>query len=403
MPDSPDAVAPPPPRIPWRRDPAVRAMFFQGALIAALIWAIATVAGNTVSNLEERGIKVGLHFFDDVAPFAIPLDFFPLWSYTLGESVYWDVFVIGIQNTIIISIAGIIGATTLGFFIGVLRLSPNWLVARFAGAYIETFRNTPLLLQLLFWNFAVFLPLAPTPRQSWVLVDGVVLNKAGLYLPKPELTTFALAVFIIAFVVALAVIFIMKKWARKRQDATGLAFPVFWVSLAVIVALAGLAFLLTGGQVSFDYAELKGLNYRGGMRLPLIAFALWFGLTIYTAAFIAENVRGGIVAVAKGQTEAARSLGLRHGRTLKLVIIPQAMRVIIPPTISQFLNLTKNSSLAVAIGYPELVNVWSGIALNQTGQSLVIMAMTIAVYWSLSLLTSGALNWYNSRVQLKGR
>ena len=184
---------------------------------------------------------------------------------------------------------------------------------------------------------------------------------------------------------------------------TGKAFPLFWAGLGVFVVAFALAFLFAGGQVSFDYAQLKGLNYRGGARLPLIAFALWFGLTVYTAAFIAENVRGGILSVAKGQTEAARSLGLHHTGTLKLVVIPQAMRVIIPPTISQFLNLTKNSSLAVAIGYPEVVNVWAGISLNQTGQSLVIMAMTIAVYWTLSLLTSATLNWYNARVQLQGR
>ncbi len=392
-----------PPKIPWRRDPAVRALFFQGALIAALLWAIVTVAGNTARNMEERGIKIGLHFFDDVAPFSIPLDFFPFWSFTLGESLYWEVFVIGVQNTIIISVFGIIGATALGFFVGVLRLSPNWLVAKFAAAYIEAFRNTPLLLQLLFWNFAVFLPLAPPPRQSWTLGESFILNKAGLYLPNPVLTGIGTVIFTVSAVAAIAAIIAMRKWAKKRQEETGKPFPLFFASLAVLIAAAVLALLFAGEQVSFEYAELKGLNYRGGARLPLIAFALWFGLTAYTAAFIAENVRGGIVAVAKGQSEAARSLGLHHGATLKLVVIPQAMRVIIPPTISQFLNLTKNSSLAVAIGYPEVVNVWAGISLNQTGQSLVIMAMTIGVYWVLSLLTSAALNYYNTRVQLRGR
>ena len=390
-------------KIPWRRDPAMRALFFQGALVAGLLWAIITIASNTAQNLEERGIRVGLHFFDDVAPFNIPLDFFPLWSFTLGESLYWDVFIIGVQNTIIISIAGVIGATMLGFFIGILRLSPNWLAAKLAAVYIESFRNTPLLLQLLFWNFAIFLPLAPHPRQSWTLADGIILNKAGLYFPKPELTAIGITLFLAAAIVAVCAIVIMTKWSRKRQEQTGKAFPLFWAGLGVFVVAFALAFLFAGGQVSFDYAQLKGLNYRGGARLPLIAFALWFGLTVYTAAFIAENVRGGILSVAKGQTEAARSLGLHHTGTLKLVVIPQAMRVIIPPTISQFLNLTKNSSLAVAIGYPEVVNVWAGISLNQTGQSLVIMAMTIAVYWTLSLLTSATLNWYNARVQLQGR
>lgn len=390
--------------IPWRRDPAMRALFFQGALVVGLLWAIITIAKNTAHNMEERGIKIGLHFFDDIAPFDIPLDFAPLWSYTLGESLYWDVFIIGVQNTIIVSIAAIIGATLLGFFIGVMRLSPNWLLAKLAACYIEAFRNTPLLLQLLCWNFAVFLPLLPHPRQSLTFFgESVIANKAGLYLPQPELTAIGAAVFVIAAVVAIVVIVMMKRWAGKRQEKTGQSFPLFFASLAVIVIVGALAFVFAGEQVSFSYAELKGLNYRGGARMPLIFFSLWFGLTVYTAAFIAENVRGGIKAVSHGQTEAARSLGLRHGTTLKLVIIPQAMRVIIPPTISQFLNATKNSSLAVAIGYPDLVNVWAGISLNQTGQSLVIIAMTIVVYWTLSLITSALLNWYNSRVQLQGR
>ncbi|MGI9338905.1 MAG: amino acid ABC transporter permease [Gammaproteobacteria bacterium] len=381
----------------------MRALFFQGALVAGLLWAIITIAKNTAHNMEERGIKIGLHFFDDIAPFDIPLDFAPLWSFTLGESVYWDVFIIGVQNTVLISIAAIIGATTLGFFVGVLRLSPNWLLAKLAACYIEVFRNTPLLLQLLCWNFAVFLPLVPAPRESWILGEGFILNKAGLYFPQPELTATGAAIFIVAMAVAVVAIVVMKKWSRKRQEKTGQSFPLFLASAAVVVVALFLALLLSGGHVSFDYAQLKGLNYRGGGRVPLIFIALWVGLTTYTAAFIAENVRGGINAVDKGQTEAARSLGLRHGANLKLVVIPQAMRVIIPPTISQFLNATKNSSLAVAIGYPDLVNVWAGISLNQTGQSLVIIAMTIGVYWTLSLLTSVLLNWYNTKVQLQGR
>ena len=253
-------------KIPWRRDPAMRALFFQGALVAGLLWAIITIASNTAQNLEERGIRVGLHFFDDVAPFNIPLDFFPLWSFTLGESLYWDVFIIGVQNTIIISIAGVIGATMLGFFIGILRLSPNYLAAKLAAVYIESFRNTPLLLQLLFWNFAIFLPLAPHPRQSWTLAEGIILNKAGLYFPKPELTAIGIALFLAAAIVAVCAIVIMTRWSRKRQEQTGKAFPLFWAGLGVFVVAFALAFLFAGGQVSFDYAH--------------IAFALWFGLTV---------------------------------------------------------------------------------------------------------------------------
>jgi len=391
-----------PAKIPWHRDPRVRSIFFQVALLAATIWVVATILGNTVENLEQRGIRTGLDFMDETAPFNV--GFSPFIEYELGESTYTDVFIIGVLNTMLVSFLGIIAATLLGFFIGVLRLSPNWLMARIASAYIEIFRNVPLLLQIMFWNFAVFLPLLPSPRQSWALGESAFLNNRGLYLPAPLVENTAGVWIIVAAVVAtIAGIIVMRRWAHRRQDRTGEPFPVLWVSVAAIVIVPVVAYFVAGRPFTLDFPFLDKFNFAGGTRLPLPLFALWFALSTYTAAFIAETVRGGILAVSHGQTEAAHALGLNRKRTLDLVIIPQAMRVIIPPTISQYLNLTKNSSLAVAIAYEELVNLWAGIALNQTGQALIIIAMTIAVYETLSLVTSAFLNWYNAKKQLVER
>jgi general L-amino acid transport system permease protein len=389
-------------KIPWHRDPKVRSILFQALLLAATIWVVGTILGNTVENLEQRGIRTGLGFMDETAPFNV--GFSPFMEYKLGESTYTDVFIIGVLNTMLVSVLGIFAATVLGFFIGVLRLSPNWLMARIASAYIETFRNVPLLLQIMFWNFAILLPLLPNPRQSWALGETAFLNSRGLYLPAPLVENPTGAWIIVAAVVATLVgIFILRSWAHKRQDRTGQPFPVLWVSLAAIVVVPILAYFVAGRPLTLDFPLLQTFNFEGGMQVPTPLFALWFALSTYTASFIAEAVRGGILAVSHGQTEASYALGLNRKRTLDLVIIPQAMRVIIPPTISQYLNLTKNSSLAVAIAYEELVNLWAGIALNQTGQALIIIAMTIAVYETLSLGTSAFLNWYNAKKQLVER
>lgn len=385
--------------IPWHRNPRVRSIFFQVLLLAATIWVVGTILGNTVENLEERGIRTGLGFMSQTAPFNV--GFSPFLEFKLGESTYTDVFIIGVLNTMLVSVLGIIAATLLGFFIGVLRLSPNWLMARIASAYIEIFRNVPLLLQIMFWNFAVFLPMMPSPRQSWSLGEAAFLNNRGLYMPAPLVDnpagTWLLAAAVVATIIGIIAV---KYWARARQERTGKPFPVLWVSLAAIIVVPTVAYFATGKPLVLDFPFLETFNFEGGMRLPLPLFALWFALSTYTAAFIAETVRGGILSVSHGQTEAAHALGFNRKQTLDLVIIPQAMRVIIPPTISQYLNLTKNSSLAVAIAYEELVNLWAGIALNQTGQALIIIAMTIAVYETLSLATSAFLNWYNAKKQL---
>ena len=389
-------------RIPLHRDPRVRGIVFQLVVAALVIWSLATIFSNTVKNLRERGIQTGTDFFNDVAPFGV--GFSPFIDFKLGSSTYWDVFLIGIQNTIIVSVLGIIAATLLGFFVGVMRLSPNWLISRFALIYIEVMRNIPLLLQIMFWNFAIFLPLLPGPRQSLQLGESVFLNSRGFYSPLPVVENATGTLIVVALGIAgLVGTYLLRRWSKRRQDLTGQTFPAVPVGLLATLVLIVLGLFVTGGPISLEYPELSRFNLSGGMEFPLPLFSLWFALTTYTAAFIAENVRGGIQAVPKGQTEASQALGLSRGRMLRFVIIPQAMRVIIPPTISQFLNLTKNSSLAVAVAYEELVSIWAGISLNQTGQALIIIAMTIAVYETLSLLTSAILNYYNKRVQLVER
>lgn len=389
-------------RIPFYRNPAVRGIAVQITVLVLVLWALYTIFDNTVTNLNQRGIQTGFGFLDQVAPFGI--SFSPFIDFKLGETTYWSVFFIGIQNTIIVSLLGVVVATILGFVVGVARLSPNFFLSRFASVYIEIFRNVPLLLQIMFWNFAVFLPLFPGPRDSLTIADEIFLNNRGLYLPRPILSDTAGAyALVIAIALGMFAIFAFDRWARAKQYHSGIRPPGRLYGIATLAGLVALVFLLLPSPVTFDIPELGRFNLSGGMELPLPLFALWFALTTYTAAFIAENVRGGIISVSKGQTEAAESLGLPRPRMLRLVIIPQAMRVIIPPTISQYLNLTKNSSLAVAVGYPELVSVWAGISLNQTGQALVIIAMTIMVYEALSLTTSAILNWYNRRVQMVER
>jgi len=387
------------PATPWHRDPGVRALVFQAVLLLVVVWSLGTIFSNTVTNLENRGIHTGFDFLHEVAPFAV--GFSPFIEFKLGESTYWHVFLIGIQNTMIVSFLGIVAATLLGFIIGIMRLSPNWIVSRIASVYIETFRNIPLLLQIMFWNFAIFLPNLPGPRQSLSLGDTVFLNSRGLYMPRPVTESGGGAwIVIIVSIAALIGCVVLYRWARRRKDQTGQSFPIFWVSLAIMTLIPTLAYFIAGGPIGTELPELKRFNFEGGMQMPLPLFSLWFALSTYTAAFIGETVRGGIMAVDHGQTEAASALGLHRGKILRLVVIPQALRVIIPPAISQFLNLTKNSSLAVAVAYEELVSIWSGVALNQTGQALVIIAMTIVVYEMLSLLTSAILNFYNYRIQL---
>ncbi|KTC56351.1 amino acid ABC transporter permease, partial [Pseudomonas putida] len=318
-------------------------------------------------------------------------------DYTESDS-YARVFVIGLLNTLLVSIIGIILATLLGFVIGVARLSPNFMINKLATVYIEVFRNIPPLLQILFWYFAVFLTL-PGPRAAHGFMDSFYVSSRGLNMPA-ALAAPGFWPFVISVILAIVGIVLMSKWATKRFEATGEPFHKFWVGLAILIVVPALCSLIFGAPVHWEKPELKGFNFVGGWVLIPELLALTLALTVYTAAFIAEIVRSGIKSVSHGQTEAAHSLGLRNGPTLRKVIIPQALRVIIPPLTSQYLNLAKNSSLAAGIGYPEMVSLFAGTVLNQTGQAIEVIAITMSVYLAISISISLLMNWYNKRIAL---
>ena len=379
------------------RNPRVRAVLLQALFLAAVLGFLGWILDNTLSNLEQRGISTGFGFLSAEAGFGILQT---LIDYSETSS-FGRTFVVGLLNTLLVSALGILLATLLGFSIGVARLSRNWLLARVAAVYIEVFRNIPLLLQIFFWYFAVLRAL-PMPRHSLSLGDAVFFNLRGLYLPRPLLEPgFGLVVG--TFCAVLTAGYLLLYWARRRQERTGRRLAVGRYILLMLLVLPGAVFLLAGTPVSWELPELKGFNFRGGISLIPELTALLLALSIYTAAFIAEIVRAGIQSIPKGQTEAASALGLRPGQTLRLVVIPQALRVIIPPLTSQYLNLMKNSSLATAIGYPDLVSVFAGTTLNQTGQAVEVIAMTMAVYLTISLLISLFMNWYNARIALVER
>jgi general L-amino acid transport system permease protein len=381
----------------WR-DPRVRAIAYQILTLLGVIAFAAFIINNTMANLDRQGIASGFGFLDKAAGFGIPQS---LIEYN-ELSPNWRVFWVGLLNTLLVAALGIVLATILGFAIGLARLSSNWLLARLATVYIEIIRNIPLLLQILFWYFAVLQAL-PQPRDSMAFLgDLFFLNNRGFYAPKPIFED-GFGWVALAFLVALAAVIGIARWAMRRREATGQPFNTFSVGLGLLVGLPLLAFLVTGMPLAFEHPEMGRFKLEGGLVLLPELVALTLALSIYTAAFIAETVRAGILSVSHGQIEAAHALGLKHGPTLRLVVIPQALRVIIPPLTSQYLNLTKNSSLAVAIGYPDFVNVFTGIVLNQTGQAVEVIAMTMGVYLTLSLLTSGFMNWYNRRMALVER
>ncbi|GLQ07533.1 amino acid ABC transporter permease [Sneathiella chinensis] len=382
----------------WR-DPKARAVFFQILVITLFLAFVFYVGNNTVENLEKRGIASGFGFLSEPAGFGIGIVL--LLDYNAQTSTHGDVLLIGIINTVVVSLSGIVLATIFGFVFGVLRLSKNWIVNKIAAVYIEVMRNIPLLVQLLFWYFAV-LSVLPTVRDSIKIGENVAINNRGIYFPSviPEA---GFMVIVVALVVAIAGAVFLTRWAHKRQDKTGQAFPVFWSCVGLIIGLPVLAALVTGMPFSFETPNLGRFNISGGWVLEPEFLALWLGLSIYTGAFIAEIVRGGINSVSHGQTEAAHSLGIRPGLTMRLVILPQALRVIVPPLTSQYLNLTKNSSLATAIGYADLTAIFAGTTLNQTGQAIEVIAITMAFYLGISLLISMFMNWYNRRIALVER
>lgn len=384
-------------RVNWLYDARVRAVLYQLITVVLLLAAVGYLAGNTVRNLETRGIASGFGFLDQPTGFALPFSLVPYDE----SSSYGTAFVVGLLNTLFISTIGIVLATAIGFLFGIMRLSRNWLVATIASIYLETARNVPLLLQILFWYFGVLSTL-PHLRQSISIQDTFFINNRGLYAPAPVLESGFSIVPLLGLAAVVAVI-VLHRWARRRHAATGQPFPMLWAGLGLLVGLPLLGMVAAGWPLSWDYPVLGGFNFSGGLVLIPEFIALLLALTIYTAAFIGEIVRAGIQSVSWGQTEAASALGLRPGLTTRLVIVPQAMRVIVPPLTSQYLNLTKNSSLAAAIGYPDVVAVFSGTVLNQTGQAIECVAMTMAVYFTFSLSISGFMNWYNRRIALVER
>ena len=365
-----------------------------GAASGFLAWAAIT---NAAENLARAKIATGFGFWETTAGFDISQS---LIEYTV-TSTYGRAFWVGLLNTLLIAALGIVFATILGFAIGIARLSKNWLVAKLAGGYVELIRNLPLLLQLLFWYNAVLKAL-PELRDSLALPGSIFLNNRGLFIPQPVFGSEARAA-LAAIVAGVACAIVYRIWAKRHQLQTGRQVPVFWSVLAFLVIPPLVVFSLAGFPVEFVYPEKGRFNIRGGMEILPEFIALLFGLVIYTAAFIAEAVRAGILAVPRGQSEAAAALGLRPRQVLRLVVIPQAMRVIVPPLTNQYLNLTKNSSLAVAIGYPDLVQIFAGTVLNQTGQAVEVVTITMAVYLTISLITSGLMNLYNRRITLAER
>ena len=386
-----------PPRVAIYNRPKIRAVFYQLVLLAAVLWLGFEFALNAKANLDAQKIASGFGFLDNTAGFGINQSLIP---YNESDT-YARVFFVGLLNTLLVAAIGIVLATILGFLVGLARLSRNWLVARLAGGYVELIRNLPLLFQLLFWYLAV-LGTLPGPRQSISLFGAIFLNNRGIIAPAPvagEGTGAVIAVFALSVIATIA----LRLWARRRQMRTGREFPLLWTGLALVVAPPLVALVAMGFPIRFDSPELRGFNFVGGVRLLPEFIALLVALTTYTAAFIAEVVRAGVLAVPRGQTEAAFALGLRRALALRLIVVPQALRVIVPPLTNQYLNLTKNSSLAVAVGYPDLFAVFAGTALHQTGQAIEIIAITMAVYLAISLITSALMNWYNARIQVAER
>jgi len=379
------------------RNEKVRGVIYQLITIVGFVLFIVYIAQNTSHNIEQRGIKTGFDFLNATAGFDItesPIPFSP--QYT-----HWDVYKVGLLNTLIVSFWGIVFSSLIGLIIGVWRLSPNWLINKIAAAYIEIFRNIPVLLQILFW-YNVVLATLPSTRQSINIGNFIYINNRGFFMPDFHFQEGAWIVGL-ALLISFALIYWIKKRADKKQELTGEQTPVLLYSIAILIILPTIAYFIAGKPITATYPVLKGFNFEGGKVYTPEFLALLFALSIYTATFIAEAIRSGIEAVPKGQKEAAISLGLSPTQRLKLVILPQAVRIAIPSIINQYLNLIKNSSLAAAIGYPELVTIFAGTSLNQTGQALEILLITMLTYLAISLIVSLILNWFNNKMKIKER
>jgi general L-amino acid transport system permease protein len=375
----------------WTNERA-RGIVSQVLLVGGVIAVVWFLVSNTNTNLEKVGLELGFGFLADQAFFEINQN---LIEYS-STSTFGRALLVGLLNTLLVSVLGIISATIVGFLMGVLRLSNNWLVSRLAGVYVEGIRNVPLLLQIIFWW--TILSGLPRVANSLSIGNAIYLNNRGVRFPAPVMEP-GMGFVIVTAIIGLMVAMIISGWATRRRVATGQGFPIIWINLLLIFMFPVLLFLMLGRPLSFDMPVPGRFNFSGGINITPELVALWWALTLYTGSFIAETVRAGILAVSRGQTEAAYALGLPPGLTMRKVVIPQALRVIVPPLTSQYLNLTKNSSLAIVVGYQDLVSVGNTV-LNQSGHSIEIVAIWLTVYLSLSLATSAFMNWYNSRIAL---
>ena len=383
-------------KVPFWLDSDKRAIFYQIFTFLMVGLLAYYLVNNTLINLEKQNIASGFEFLEKEAAFEIGET--PI-QYSAADS-YGRALIVGALNTLKVSFVGIILCLIIGIIVGVARLSTNWLVSRIALIYIEVMQNIPVLLQLFFW-YALFYESFPGPRQALNPIDGLFICNRGVAMGIPASHP-AHKFIIMALVLGLVISFIIKKWAKKRQDETGTDFPVFWTSVGITLGLPLVVWLIAGAPSEMDIPALKGFNFKGGLMMSPEFIALLLGLVIYTSAFVAEAVRAGIQAVSRGQTEAAMSIGLKKSHILNLVVLPQALRIIIPPLTSQMLNLTKNSSLAIAIGFPDFVSV-ANTTINQTGQSIEGVALIMLCYLTFSLSTSVFMNWYNKKSKLVER
>jgi general L-amino acid transport system permease protein len=386
-----------PPKASIWNDPKVRSLFFQALIIAVLLFLGYEIVVNTAANLARQNLNFGFGFLTKPAGFDIVQT---LIAYSSSSS-YGRALEVGFVNTILISLLSIGAASVLGFIVGVMRLSKNWLVARIATVYIEIFRNIPLLLQIFFCYIFVVIQTLPDVKQAMNPFGIFYLSKKGFMMPAPVFGDGAW-LGLAGLVLAMAGVWVLRRWAWARQEATGQTFPVLWTSLGLLIGLPLLGLALAGFPLAWDVPVKTAFNFRGGLSVIPELMALFLALSVYSSADVAESVRAGVQAVSHGQSEASHALGLRSGPTLRLVVVPQALRVIIPPLASTYLSLTKNSSLAVGIGYPDLVAT-GGTVLNQTGKAIEIVSIWMAVYLGLSLLTSLFMNWFNARMKLVER
>jgi len=379
-------------------DQKARSVIIQIVALTVIFAVLALIGRNVVINLERVGKEFSFGFF--LYPAAYDISFSPFIDYN-SRSTHLRAAAVGILNTLLVASCGIVLATIMGFTMGILRLSKNWLINRMVYCFLEFTRNIPVLLHILFIHGLVVTQL-PIPKKAVNFADSFFLTNRGFYIPTPVWGPGAWTI-AVAFVLSIAFVVFFIRWAKKVRDETGRIYPVFWISAGAIVGATTVAFLAAGMPLSWAIPELKGFNFRGGLSIKPEFIALWLALSYYTACFIAEIVRAGVLAVSYGQTEAAYALGLRPQRTLQLIIIPQALRVIVPPLASQYLNLTKNSSLAIAIGYMDIVATIGGITLMQTGKEMETMMIVLLIYLTISLVISGFMNWYNKKMALVER